>query len=81
MAYLILMLLRRPITHSRLRGADSVVFHGPVRMRDVLVGKNLFLGCVALETGVSLACCLEDGSRASMFLSTIAAATFAVWDS
>jgi len=82
MAYLILMLLSPAYNSFAFEGRGiQSYFMAPVRMRDVLVGKNLFLGCVvALELVVSLSVLVWRIGFPGfpLFLSTIAAATFAV---
>ena len=82
MAYLILMLLSPAYNSFAFEGRGiQSYFMAPVRMRDVLVGKNLFLGCVvALELVVSLSVLVWriGFPGLPLFLSTIAAATFAV---
>ncbi|HXJ15222.1 MAG TPA: hypothetical protein VNH19_23360 [Candidatus Limnocylindrales bacterium] len=82
MAYLILILLSPAYNSFAFEGHGiQSYFMAPVRMRDILLGKNLFLVCVvAVELGVSLSVLVwRIGFPGfSLFLSTIAAATFAV---
>jgi ABC-2 type transport system permease protein len=82
MAYLILILLSPAYNSFAFEGRGiQTYFLAPVRMRDVLVGKNLFLvSLVALELGVSLLVVIWRIGFPGLpvFLSTIAAAAFAV---
>ena len=82
MAYLILILMSPAYNSFAFEGRGiQSYFMAPVRMRDVLVGKNLFLVClVALELTVSLAVLVLRIGLPSLpvLLSTIAAAAFAV---
>jgi ABC-2 type transport system permease protein len=82
MAYLILILLS-PAYNSFAYEGNGVqsYFMAPVRMRDILVGKNLFLVCVvALELGVSLGVLVWRLGFPGfpLLFSTMAAAAFAV---
>jgi ABC-2 type transport system permease protein len=82
MAYLILILLSPAYNSFAFEGHGvQSYFMAPVRMRDVLVGKNLFLGCVvAVELTVSLGVLVWRIGFPGfpLFFSTIAAAAFAV---
>ncbi len=82
MAYLILILLSPAYNSFAFEGCGiQSYFMAPVRMRDVLVGKNLFLvSVVALELGISLGVLVWriGFPGLPLFLSTIAAAAFAV---
>ncbi len=82
MAYLILILLSPAYNSFAFEGRGiQSYFMAPVRMRDVLVGKNLFLvSVVALELGISLGVLVWriGFPGLPLFLSTIAAAAFAV---
>jgi len=82
MAYLILILLSPAYNSFAFEGHGiQSYFMAPVRMRDILLGKNLFLVCVvAVELGVSLSVLVWRIGFPGfpLFLSTIAAATFAV---
>jgi ABC-2 type transport system permease protein len=82
MAYLILILLSPAYNSFAFEGQGiQSYFMAPVRMRDILVGKNLFLVCVvAVELTISLGILVwRVGFPGSpLFLSTIAAAAFAV---
>ena len=82
MAYLILILLSPAYNSFAFEGRGiQSYFMAPVRMRDVLVGKNLFLVCVvALELVISLSVLVWriGFPGLPLFLSTIAAAAFAV---
>lgn len=82
MAYLILMLLSPAYNSFAFEGRGiQSYFMAPVRMRDVLVGKNLFLVCVVvLELVISLSVLVWriGFPGLPLFLSTIAAAAFAV---
>ncbi|HET7108889.1 MAG TPA: hypothetical protein VFI38_18895 [Candidatus Acidoferrum sp.] len=82
MAYLILMLLSPAYNSFAFEGHGiQSYFMAPVRMRDILLGKNLFLVCVvAVELGVSLGVLVWRIGFPGfpLFLSTIAAAGFAV---
>jgi ABC-2 type transport system permease protein len=82
MAYLILILLSPAYNSFALEGHGiQSYFMAPVRMRDILVGKNLFLVCVvAVELTISLGVLVWriGFPGLPLFLSTIAAAGFAV---
>ncbi len=82
MAYLILILLSPAYNSFSFEGKGiQCYFMAPIRFRDVLLGKNLFLvGLVALELGVSLAVLVYRVGWPTMprFFATIGAATFAV---
>ena len=82
MAYLILILLSPAYNSFAYEGHGiQTYFMAPVRMRDVLVGKNLFLvGLVAMELIVSLTVLVWriGFPGLPLFFSTIAAAAFAV---
>jgi ABC-2 type transport system permease protein len=82
MAYLILILLSPAYNSFAFEGHGiQSYFMAPVRMRDVLVGKNLFLvSVVAVELVISLAVLVWriGFPGLPLFLSTIAAAAFAV---
>jgi ABC-2 type transport system permease protein len=82
MAYLILILLSPAYNSFAFEGQGiQSYFMAPVRMRDILVGKNLFLVCVVVvELTISLGILVwRIGFPGSpLFLSTIAAAAFAV---
>lgn len=82
MAYLILILLSPAYNSFAFEGHGiQSYFMAPVRMRDILVGKNLFLVCVVtLELGISLGVLVWRIGFPGfpVFLSTIAAAAFAV---
>jgi ABC-2 type transport system permease protein len=82
MAYLILILLSPAYNSFAFEGHGiQSYFMAPVRMRDILVGKNLFLVCVvAVELTISLAVLVwrVGFPGLPLFLSTIAAAAFAV---
>ena len=82
MAYLILILLSPAYNSFAFEGHGiQSYFMAPVRMRDILLGKNLFLVCVVIvELTISLGVLVwRIGFPGSpLFLSTIAAATFAV---
>lgn len=82
MAYLILILMSPAYNSFAFEGRGiQSYFMAPVRMRDVLVGKNLFLVClVALELTVSLSVLVWRIGFPSLatLLSTVAAASFAV---
>jgi len=81
-AYLILILLTPAYNSFAFESYGiQTYFMAPVRMRDVLVGKNLFLvGLVALELAISLGLLVWRLGFPGLpiFLSTVAAATFAV---
>ena len=82
MAYLILILLSPAYNAFAFEGRGiQTYFMAPIPMRDVLVGKNVFLGClVAVELGVSLSVLawrIGFPGWAS-FLSTVTAGVFAV---
>jgi ABC-2 type transport system permease protein len=82
MAYLILILLSPAYNSFAFEGHGiQSYFMAPVRMRDILVGKNLFLVCVvAVELTISLGVLVWriGFPGRPLFLSTIAAAAFAV---
>ncbi|HET6928948.1 MAG TPA: hypothetical protein VFI45_01385 [Candidatus Acidoferrum sp.] len=82
MAYLILMLLSPAYNSFAFEGHGiQSYFMAPVRMRDILVGKNLFLVCVVTaELTISLGVLVWriGFPGLPLFLSTIAAAAFAV---
>jgi ABC-2 type transport system permease protein len=82
MAYLILILLSPAYNAFAFEGRGiQTYFMAPIPMRDVLVGKNVFLGClVATELCVSLSVLVwRIGFPGwASFLSTVAAAVFAV---
>ena len=82
MAYLILILLSPAYNSFAFEGHGiQSYFMAPVRMRDVLVGKNLFLvSVVAVELVISLGVLVWriGFPGLPLFLSTIAAAAFAV---
>jgi ABC-2 type transport system permease protein len=82
MAYLILILLSPAYNSFAFEGRGiQSYFMAPVRMRDILVGKNLFLACVVgVELTVSLGVLVWRIGFPGfpLFLSTIAAAAFAV---
>lgn len=82
MAYLILILLSPAYNSFAFEGRGiQSYFMAPVRMRDILVGKNLFLVCVvAIELAISLGVLVwRIGFPGFPLLSsTIAAAAFAV---
>jgi ABC-2 type transport system permease protein len=82
MAYLILILLSPAYNSFAFEGRGiQSYFMAPVRMRDILVGKNLFLVCVVgVELTVSLGVLVWRIGFPGfpLFLSTIAAAAFAV---
>jgi ABC-2 type transport system permease protein len=82
MAYLILILLSPAYNSFAFEGQGiQSYFMAPVRMRDILVGKNLFLVCVvAIELTISLGVLVWRIGFPGfpLFLSTIAAAAFAV---
>jgi ABC-2 type transport system permease protein len=82
MAYLILILLSPAYNSFAFEGHGiQSYFMAPVRMRDVLVGKNLFLVCVVtVELAVSLGVLIWRIGFPGfpLFFSTIAAAAFAV---
>jgi len=82
MAYLILILLSPAYNSFAFEGHGiQSYFMAPVRMRDILVGKNLFLVCVvAVELTISLGVLVWriGFPGLPLFLSTIAAAAFAV---
>jgi ABC-2 type transport system permease protein len=82
MAYLILILLSPAYNSFAFEGHGiQSYFMAPVRMRDVLVGKNLFLvSVVAVELTISLGVLVWRIGFPGfpLFLSTIAAAAFAV---
>jgi ABC-2 type transport system permease protein len=82
MAYLILILLSPAYNSFAFEGHGiQSYFMAPVRMRDILVGKNLFLVCVvAVELTISLGVLVWRIGFPGfpLFFSTIAAAAFAV---
>ena len=82
MAYLILMLMSPAYNSFAFEGRGiQSYFMAPVRMRDVLMGKNLFLAClVAMELMISLIVLVWRLGFPGLpsFLSTIAAAAFGV---
>lgn len=82
MAYLILILLSPAYNSFAFEGRGiQSYFMAPVRMRDILVGKNLFLVCVvAIELAISLGVLVWRIGFPGfpLLLSTIAAAAFAV---
>jgi ABC-2 type transport system permease protein len=82
MAYLILILLSPAYNSFAFEGQGiQSYFMAPVRMRDILVGKNLFLVCVvAVELTISLGVLVWRIGFPGfpLFVSTIAAAAFAV---
>jgi ABC-2 type transport system permease protein len=82
MAYLILILLSPAYNSFAFEGRGiQSYFMAPVRMRDILVGKNLFLACVVgIELTVSLGVLVWRIGFPGfpLFFSTIAAAAFAV---
>jgi ABC-2 type transport system permease protein len=82
MAYLILILLSPAYNSFAFEGHGiQSYFMAPVRMRDILVGKNLFLVCVVtVELTVSLGVLVWriGFPGLPLFLSTIAAAAFGV---
>jgi ABC-2 type transport system permease protein len=82
MAYLILILLSPAYNSFAFEGHGiQSYFMAPVRMRDVLVGKNLFLvSVVVVELVISLGVLVWriGFPGLPLFLSTIAAAAFAV---
>lgn len=82
MAYLILILLSPAYNSFSFEGKGiQSYFMAPIRFRDVLLGKNLFLvGVVALELGVSLSVLVYRVGWPTMprFFATIGAGVFAV---
>jgi ABC-2 type transport system permease protein len=82
MAYLILILLSSAYNSFAFEGQGiQSYFMAPVRMRDILVGKNLFLVCVvAVELTISLGVLVWriGFPGLPLFLSTIAGTAFAV---
>jgi len=82
MAYLILILLSPAYNSFAFEGHGiQSYFMAPVRMRDILVGKNLFLVCVVIvELTISLGVLIWriGFPGLPLFLSTVAAAAFAV---
>lgn len=82
MAYLILILMSPAYNSFAYEGKGiQTYFMAPVRFRDVLLGKNLFLGClVVFELTVALALLTFriGWPGASMFLATVTAGAFAV---
>jgi ABC-2 type transport system permease protein len=82
MAYVILILMSPAYNSFAFEGHGiQSYFMAPVRMRDILVGKNLFLVCVVtVELAVSLGVLIWRMGFPGfpLFFSTIAAAAFAV---
>ncbi len=82
MAYLILMLLSPAYNSFAFEGKGiQTYFMTPVRFRDVLLGKNLFLAClVTFELGLALVLLTwrVGWPGTPMFVATILAGTFAV---
>jgi ABC-2 type transport system permease protein len=82
MAYLVLILLSPAYNSFAFEGKGILTyFMAPVRFRDVLVGKNLFLaGLVGFELSLSLALLTWriGWPGAAMFAATLTAGTFAV---
>jgi len=82
MAYLILILVSPAYNSFAYEGKGiQTYFMAPVRFRDVLLGKNLFLvGLVAVELALSLAILTWriGWPGAPMFAATVMAGTFAV---
>lgn len=82
MGYLILILLSPAYNSFAFEGKGiQSYFMAPIRFRDVLLGKNLFLvGIVALELGLTLTMLVYRLGWPStpQFLATIGAVTFAV---
>jgi ABC-2 type transport system permease protein len=82
MAYLILILLSPAYNSFAFEGRGiQSYFTAPVRMRDILVGKNLFLVCVVMvELVISLGVLVWRIGFPGfpLFFSTVAAAAFAV---
>jgi len=82
MAYLILILLSPAYNSFSFEGKGiQCYFMAPIRFRDVMLGKNLFLvGLVALELGVSLTVLVYRVGWPTIprFFATIGAAIFAV---
>jgi ABC-2 type transport system permease protein len=82
MAYLVLILLSPAYNSFAFEGKGILTyFMAPVRFRDVLVGKNLFLaGLVGFELSLSLALLTWriGWPGAAMFAATVTAGTFAV---
>ncbi len=82
MAYLILILLSPAYNSFSFEGKGiQSYFLAPIRFRDVLLGKNLFLaGLVVLELGVSLTVLVYRVGWPTMprFFATIGAAVFAI---
>jgi ABC-2 type transport system permease protein len=82
MAYLILILLSPAYNSFAFEGHGiQTYFLAPLRMRDVLVGKNLFLaGLVAGELGISLSVLIWRIGFPGLpvFLSTVCVAAFGV---
>jgi ABC-2 type transport system permease protein len=82
MAYLILILLSPAYNSFAFEGRGiQSYFMAPIRMRAILVGKNLFLVCVvAVELAISLGVLVWRIGFPGfpLFFSTIAAAAFAV---
>ena len=82
MAYLILILLSPAYNSFAFEGHGiQSYFMAPMRMRDILVGKNLFLVCVVMaELVISLGVLIWRIGFPGfpLFFSTIAAAAFAV---
>jgi ABC-2 type transport system permease protein len=82
MAYLILMLLSPAYNSFAFEGHGiQTYFLAPLRMRDVLVGKNLFLaGLVGVELAISLSVLIWriGFPGVPVFLSTVSVAAFGV---
>lgn len=82
LAYLILILLSPAYNSFSFEGKGiQSYFMAPIRFRDVLLGKNLFLvGVVALELGISLTVLVYRVGWPTMprFFAAIGAAVFAV---
>jgi ABC-2 type transport system permease protein len=82
MAYLLLILISPAYNSFAFEGKGILTyFMAPIRFRDVLLGKNLFLvGLVSMELGSSLAILtLRVGWPGTpMFLATVTAGAFAV---
>ncbi len=82
MAYLILILLSPAYNSFSFEGKGiQCYFMAPIRFRDVLLGKNLFLvGLVTLELGISLTVLIYrvGWPTTPRFFATIGAAVFAI---
>ncbi|HUI50190.1 MAG TPA: hypothetical protein VLX60_00335 [Terriglobales bacterium] len=82
MAYLILILLTPAYNSFAFEGQGiQTYFMAPVRMRDVLIGKNLFLvSLVTMELGISLGVLVWriGFPGLPLFVSTVTAGAFAV---